>query len=227
MPLYMDVHRDMDATPEEIERAHLSDLEAAVNHEVHYLKYWFDEDRGNVCCLVDAPSRDACEAVHRESHGNTADTIIEDEAAMRVLRAHDAIIRASLSSCDGREVKHTGGGIMASFVSASRAVECAIRIQEAFEDAAVEDPDAAVEFRIGLSAGEPVIESHDLFGATVQLARRICDEADPGEIWISRVVCDLCFGKTFDFEDLGERRFRGFDDPARVFAVRWRDSAAA
>ncbi|NIP97620.1 MAG: DUF4242 domain-containing protein, partial [Akkermansiaceae bacterium] len=48
-------------------------------HGARYLKYWYDEGRGTVVCLVDAPSREACEAVHRHAHGMVADEIINVE----------------------------------------------------------------------------------------------------------------------------------------------------
>jgi hypothetical protein len=44
---------------------------------VKYLKYWYNEEMGAVFCLVEAPSKDIAEAVHREAHGLTADEIIE------------------------------------------------------------------------------------------------------------------------------------------------------
>ena len=52
-----------------------------------------------------------------------------DEAAIALLGVHDTIVRDALSALGGREVKHTGDGIMASFVSAAGAVRCAIQIQ--------------------------------------------------------------------------------------------------
>jgi hypothetical protein len=44
---------------------------------VKYLKYWFDVTTGKAFCLIEAPSKEAAEAVHREAHGNVADEIIE------------------------------------------------------------------------------------------------------------------------------------------------------
>src|SRR5262245_62520784 len=52
-----------------------------------------------------------------------------DEAALAVLGVHDTIVRDALSALGGREIKHTGDGIMASFVSAAGAVRCATQIQ--------------------------------------------------------------------------------------------------
>ena len=44
---------------------------------VDYRRYWFDEATGKVFCLVEAPSREAAIAVHREAHGLVADEVIE------------------------------------------------------------------------------------------------------------------------------------------------------
>ena len=57
--------------------AHRKDLEIQQKHGVNYLRYWFDEGTGKVFCLVEAPSKEAAEAVHREAHGMIADEIIE------------------------------------------------------------------------------------------------------------------------------------------------------
>ena len=77
--------------------------------------------------------------------------------------------------------------------------------------------------RVGVSAGEPVRESGDLFGAVVQLARRICDAAEPSTILTSNAVRELCIGKVFAFSDRGEMSLKGFDTPVRVHEVGWAD----
>ena len=150
-----------------------------------------------------------------------------DAAAMDLLRAHDKIIRTALEEHRGSEVKHTGDGIMASFLQASSAVECSISIQRGFHVQAEEQPDHAVQIRIGLTAGEPVMEHNDLFGAAVQLAARICDCADASAILVANVIRELCIGKGFLFADTGEQTLRGFDDAVRLYEVRWQEDASA
>jgi class 3 adenylate cyclase len=66
------------------------------------------------------------------------------------------------------------------------------------------------ELRAGLSAGEPVDEDGDLFGATVILAARISSEAGPGEVLVPDHVRHLLAGKGFIFEERGEFRPKGF-----------------
>ena len=78
MPLYLDVHNKIAGlTTDGAAEAHRKDLEVQQKHGVNYLRYWFDEGTGKVFCLVEAPSKEAAEAVHRESHGLIADEIIE------------------------------------------------------------------------------------------------------------------------------------------------------
>lgn len=78
MPLFMDVHNKVEGlTAEAVADAHKRDLETQEKHGVNYQRYWFNEDEGRVWCLVDAPSKEAAETVHREAHGLVADDIIE------------------------------------------------------------------------------------------------------------------------------------------------------
>ncbi len=146
-----------------------------------------------------------------------------DAGAMELLRTHDAIIRDALKAFGGREVKHMGDGIMACFASVSGAVESAIATQRAFAAYNEENADVPIHVRIGLSAGEPVQQHRDLFGAAVQMAARICRHADPGRTLVSNVIRELCIGKRFPFADRGETALRGFEEPVRLFEVRWRE----
>jgi len=78
MPLYMDTHEKVDGlTAEAVAGAHQRDLEVQNKHGARYLKYWFNENNGRVYCLVEAPSKEAAELVHREAHGLVADEIVE------------------------------------------------------------------------------------------------------------------------------------------------------
>ena len=78
MPLFMDVHNKVEGlTAEAVAEAHKKDLETQDKHGVQYHRYWFNEAEGRVWCLVEAPSKEAAEAVHREAHGLVADDITE------------------------------------------------------------------------------------------------------------------------------------------------------
>ncbi len=78
MPLFMDIHSHVEGlTAEAVAGAHQADLNTQAKYGAKYLRYWFDEKSGKVFCLIDAPSKEAAIAVHREAHGLLADEIIE------------------------------------------------------------------------------------------------------------------------------------------------------
>ncbi|HEX4706641.1 MAG TPA: nickel-binding protein [Candidatus Udaeobacter sp.] len=145
-----------------------------------------------------------------------------DEAALAILGVHDTIVRDALSASGGREVKHTGDGIMVSFVSAASAVRCAIQIQRELDKHAQANPERPLKVRVGAAVGEPVEQNNDLFGSTVQLASRLCAHAQPEQILVSNAIPDLCIGKGLIFEELGEVVLKGFGSPVRAHAAAWR-----
>ncbi len=135
-----------------------------------------------------------------------------DDKAQEILHGHNVVVRSALAAHDGEEVKHTGDGIMASFGSAVAAVEAALAIQRDLAG-------GEVRVRVGLNAGEPIHEEGDYFGGSVQLAARVCDRAEPGQVLVANVVRELCTGKMFRFDDQGEATLKGFPDPVRLFTV--------
>ncbi len=146
-----------------------------------------------------------------------------DAGAQDCLRTHNTIVRDALGAHGGSEIKHTGDGIMASFASASSSLEAAIAIQKAFANHNQDSAHTTIRVRIGLNAGEPVVEDDDLFGTAVQLAARVCAHAEPGQILTSNVVQELAAGKGFDFADKGEAELKGFEKPLRLYEVRWQE----
>jgi class 3 adenylate cyclase len=142
-----------------------------------------------------------------------------DEIAFELLEVHDRIVRAALTATSGREVKHTGDGIMAVFVSAASAIRCGIDVQRKLSRHCDEYPHQPVKVRIGVAAGEPIEHHNDLFGSTVQLAARLCAHADPEQILVSNAVAELCIGKALPFRDIGAVSLKGCDQPVHVHCV--------
>ncbi|HUF52319.1 MAG TPA: adenylate/guanylate cyclase domain-containing protein [Dehalococcoidia bacterium] len=144
-----------------------------------------------------------------------------DAAARSLLRDHERIVREALRAHGGVEVKTMGDGFLASFASASEALESAIAIQRAFDDhnRSAAEP---IMVRVGLNAGEPIADDRDLFGTTINEASRIMGLANGGEILVANVVRELAKGKGFAFADRGETVLRGFEEPVRIFEVSWR-----
>jgi class 3 adenylate cyclase/pimeloyl-ACP methyl ester carboxylesterase len=97
------------------------------------------------------------------------------------------------------------------------------RNRDVGQGAASSAPTEPLSVRVGLNAGEPIEEDGDLFGATVILASRIAAKAEGGEILVADTVRGLCSGKGFLFADRGEFVAKGFEEPVRVYEVRWRD----
>ena len=145
-----------------------------------------------------------------------------DAAGRDILRQHEQTTRQALRDYGGSEVKAMGDGVLASFGSAQKALECAVALQRAFAVA----PSGAGEsgplrVRIGINAGEPIAEDGDLFGAAVIAAARIAGKAQGGEILVSNVVRELAAGKGFLFASRGETRIRGLEDPIQLFQLHW------
>ncbi len=95
--------------------------------------------------------------------------------AQEVRRTHNESVRSALSSNSGNEIKHTGDGIMASFSTASSALDAANTIQRGVAAHKEEQPESPLAVYVGLNAGEPIAEDDDLFGTSINLAARICD----------------------------------------------------
>ena len=139
-----------------------------------------------------------------------------DRAAMDILDVHDGVVRAALGRTGGREVKHVGDGIMGVFVSADDAIHCALQVHAALRDAAPRTVEP-VRIRAGAAAGEPIQRHGDFFGSTVQLAARLCRQAEPGQTLVSASVAELCGSRRFI--DVGELALKGFPQPVRAHAV--------
>ena len=143
--------------------------------------------------------------------------------AQKVVRAHNVIVRDALTEFTGKEIKHTGDGIMASFSSTSNGVEAAIFIQRKAAAHNKADPDLPLHLKIGINAGEPIAEDDDLFGTTVQLSARIVDKAQSEQIFVSEIVRGICAGGKINFTNRGPYAMKGFADPIILYEVVWEE----
>jgi class 3 adenylate cyclase len=143
-----------------------------------------------------------------------------DAEWIRVLRAHNALIRDQVAAHSGIEVKSQGDGFMLAFASAEDALQCAIGIQRALARAPSDGHRLRV--RIGLHTGEMIREEDDFFGKAVVLAARIAAEARGGEILVSRLVRELTEGVSlFSFTDPTDVELKGLSGMHSLWAVRW------
>ncbi len=130
-----------------------------------------------------------------------------------VLDSHDRISRRLISEAGGRVVKSTGDGLLAVFDMPSRAIDCSL-------DMCSQLAEIGVQIRAGAHAGE--IEAHDdddISGFAVNLAARVEQETDNGEVWVSSTIRDMLIGDSFDFTDKGQHELKGIDDTWGLFSV--------
>jgi class 3 adenylate cyclase len=150
-----------------------------------------------------------------------------DRRWMEVLAAHSALVRDTVATHGGTEVKSQGDGFLLVFSSARSAILAAVDIQRLLAAQRAERPDQAVDLRIGLHTGEIVDVDGDVFGQNVVIAVRIADHAGPGEILVSGLTRDLTqAGGDLRFEDGRELDLKGLSDPWRVHRVTWTTAPA-
>ena len=152
-----------------------------------------------------------------------------DVRAREILRRHDDMVRLAVNGRGGRVVKHTGDGLMACFSSAVGAVEAAVDIQRALTGGVDPQLESPLRVRVGMNAGDPVVEERDVFGIAVQVAARIVAIAAPGQILVSETVRDLVNGhatngRAIEFTDQGDVTLKGFHQPFRLYEVGWAET---
>ena len=143
-----------------------------------------------------------------------------EEAADDARRRHLAVARSAADAHEGRFVKNLGDGAMLVFSSAVAAVDAAVAIQEA---TTAEDP----AVRVGVSAGDVIVEDDDFFGTPVVIASRLCSRARAGQVLVARLVVDLAgsrVGHTFHL--VGSLALKGIADPVAACEVRVGDQPA-
>jgi len=148
-----------------------------------------------------------------------------DDAAEELRQQHFAILRGACSQTNGREVKNLGDGIMVSFASPVEAVRCAVAVQRSIAAHNRKQPDPGLKVRVGLHAGEPFCREEDFFGTAVAVAKRLCDQAQGGQILASELVRGLVGSRGgFIFRSVGRLRLKGLADPVASVVVDWEPS---
>ncbi|HEV8625973.1 MAG TPA: AAA family ATPase [Acidimicrobiia bacterium] len=143
------------------------------------------------------------------------------EDAADVLREqHDALVTGAVEANRGTVVKNLGDGIMATFAGASDAVGAAVATQQAIDRHNRSSP-AALEVRIGISAGDVVFEKDDCFGTPVIEAARLCAVAQGGQILASEIVRWMARSGGSTFTPLGSLELKGLPEPVPTVEVGW------
>jgi class 3 adenylate cyclase len=126
--------------------------------------------------------------------------------------AHDAMVRATLHRHRGREVKTIGDGFLATFDATTRALRAAIEIVAAARG-------MGLDVRAGVHTGEVEVRPDDVVGLAVSIAKRICDLAGPGEVFVSEAVKGLIVGSGIALSEQGTHVLKGVPETWRLFAV--------
>jgi class 3 adenylate cyclase len=137
---------------------------------------------------------------------------IGDARWRELLAEHDQLIRRALNRFEGREVKTTGDGFLATFDGPARAIRCAEAIHESLRA-------IGVDVRAGLHTGEIDLVDGDVGGIAVHLGARVMAQAEAGETVVSSTVKDLVVGSGIEFADHGEHDLKGVPGTWRLFAV--------
>lgn len=144
-------------------------------------------------------------------------------AAQEVVRAHNRVVRDALSKTGGKEIKHTGDGIMASFENVPGSLLATQQMQLMIRMHNEQSPDVPLKVKIGINAGRVVMEENDLFGATVQMAARVVDKATADMILVTDAVYSLAQGGNWRFVKRGPYFLKGIEGPAYLQELIWDD----
>ncbi len=133
------------------------------------------------------------------------------------LKACRAIIDQLIASHRGRIFNTAGDSVVADFASAVDAVQCAVAVQAAMAtENAGGTADEPMQFRIGVHVGDVIVDGSNLLGDGVNIAARLEGLAEPGAIYISRVVREQVGNKLpLAFDDLGDQQVKNIDHPSR------------
>lgn len=136
-----------------------------------------------------------------------------DEKWMEILEIHNAIVRAELRRYNGKEIKSTGDGFLATFDGPSRAIRCAEAIRGAVKI-------LEIEITAGIHTGEcEIFDEGDIGGIAVHVAARVLSKAKPGQILITSTVKHLLGGTGLGFSDLGTVKLKGLEEKYNLLAL--------
>jgi class 3 adenylate cyclase len=133
-----------------------------------------------------------------------------DQDWRSMLDKHDAIVNPLVTSYKGRVVKNTGDGILALFDGPVRALQCALKLVEELEK-------INLPIRAGLHVGEVVSRGEDITGIAVNIAARVMDQSNAGEVLMTRTLKDLTGGSQMVFESAGEYELKGLNENFELF----------
>jgi class 3 adenylate cyclase/tetratricopeptide (TPR) repeat protein len=147
---------------------------------------------------------------------------VGDARAQTTIHMHNRTIRFQLARHRGKEVTHTGDGLMLSFSTGDAAIACAIAIQRQFAQYSAEHPGDTIHVRIGMNAGRVFPEENRLFGAALNVAVRVCSHANAGQVLVSASVLEMTSDTVaVSARELGTFALKGFAKPIVIYEMPW------
>jgi class 3 adenylate cyclase len=130
------------------------------------------------------------------------------------------MIEPAIARYEARIVKNTGDGFLAQFASATAAVRCALQFQDAIHVwNSRRRQGRLLQFRVGINLGDVIVEPHDVFGHSVNVAARLEALAEPGGIVVSYLVFASIRDVALSFEDMGELSLKNMVETVHGFRV--------
>lgn len=108
------------------------------------------------------------------------------EKASKLVAIYHEKMRTALQKYEGREVELEREGFIASFVSVTQAVKCAVSVQQDLHVAG-----ELIDLKIGLNAGMPVSKNKILFGDTVKMAKYLCRIGQGSQIAMASIIREI------------------------------------
>ena len=144
-----------------------------------------------------------------------------EEATVRDLKAHQAVILPMIAKHGGRIIDTAGDGILAEFPSVVNAVECAVALQKVMAERNASIPtERQMRYRIGVNLGDVIHDEQRVYGDGVNIAARLESIAEPGGICISgEAFAQVQRKLPLPFVDIGEHQLKNITDPVRVYRI--------
>jgi len=185
------------------------------------LQSWAQEERAGIMTMADPEGR--VTLFFSDIEDSTAlNSRIGDEAWVRLLSAHDSLLRARVDRYRGQVVKSAGDGFMVAFRDAEAACRAAVGVQRDLarsRDLRLRQ----VRVRIGIHTGPVVSRNGDYFGRNVAIAARVGDLAEGGEVLATHDVLQaLDDDAAVVLEEAGEVELKGLPGSHLVYRVRRR-----
>lgn len=146
---------------------------------------------------------------------------LDELGTLKRLAAAREIMDALIEEHGGRIANTAGDSVLAEFLSAVDAVQCAVTVQDRLRETGEEIArDRRVQFRIGIHVGDVVVHGRDLLGDGVNVCARLQEIAEPGGLCISGAVYEQVHkALPFAFENLGPKKLKNIDRAVQVYAV--------